>query len=65
MRSPSGADVPCSMAYFLLIGCVLGGWAFLRVLGGERERQLQAVRAQIEDEQAQAAEEAARLARLP
>lgn len=55
------ADERISMAYFLLIGCLVGAWAFLRVLAGERERQLMAVRADIEQERQRAAEEAARL----
>lgn len=65
MRPARRTDDLISMVYFLLIGCVLGGWAFLRVLGGERARQLQAIRAEIEYERAQAAEEAARQGRTP
>lgn len=55
------ADDLCSMAYFLLIGCLVGGWACLSVLAGERERQLLVVRTEIERERERAAEEAARM----
>ena len=51
------------MAYFLLIGCLVAGWAFLRVLAGERERQLLVIWAEIERERDRVAEEAARMGR--
>lgn len=38
------------MTWFLVGMCVLAAWVMLRVLGGEREAQLRAMKARIEHE---------------
>jgi hypothetical protein len=37
------------MSWFVILSAVIGSWAFLRVLGGERQRQMQDLEVSILD----------------
>ena len=41
------------MTYFLIISCVMGGWAMLRLLGTERSQMIKDLESQLRLEQKQ------------
>jgi hypothetical protein len=41
------------MTYFLIISCVVSGWAMLRLLGTERSQMVKDLESQLRQEEAQ------------